>query len=185
MSSAEEWAILERLDRLMTRGEAAEAIECAVSTARLKLAAEAGALMSWETIPLRAYGPELPAMIQSSWVFILRSQGVTGAERHPNSHQRMASYCGSGDLQVSLQTAVQLARQPQWQSNLLSSDRTAPLNQRWVSIPPNTWHQVVPSDDDWVVVSFHTAGDAELIEERPDPADASVTHMRTYLNRAE
>jgi hypothetical protein len=48
------------------------------------------------------------------------------------------------------------------------SDPGAPLERRWISIPKNIWHRpVIPNDGDWVVVSFHTASAAELIEERP------------------
>jgi hypothetical protein len=57
-------------------------------------------VMAWEPIPLSIYGNALPAMIRSSWVFILRAGTNTGAERHPNSHQRMMSFEGSGDMQV-------------------------------------------------------------------------------------
>jgi hypothetical protein len=52
---------------------------------------------------------------------------------------------------------------------------------RWVSIPAGTWHQAVVPDEDWVVVSFHTVPEDELIEERPDRDDAGSTRLRTYL----
>jgi hypothetical protein len=59
-----------------------------------------GKVMAWEPIPLSIYGNALPAMIRSIWVFILRAGTNTGAERHPNSHQRMMSFEGSGDMQI-------------------------------------------------------------------------------------
>jgi hypothetical protein len=40
------------------------------------------------------------AEIRSAWVFVLRAGADTGAEKHPNSHQRMMSFEGSGDLQT-------------------------------------------------------------------------------------
>ena len=56
------------------------------------------------------------------------------------------------------------------------------LEQKWISIPPNVWHQVVvPEGDDWVVVSFHTVPAEDLIEERPEVADPSQTRQRLYL----
>src|SRR5215510_10486808 len=100
INSPAERAILQTLSDLIKRDEAITFIEDAVITAGTKLAADPGALLSWETIPLIVYGPELPGMIRSSWVFILRSCTVTGAERHPNSHQRMVSYRGTGDFQI-------------------------------------------------------------------------------------
>jgi len=39
-----------------------------------------------ESIPLDRYGTQLPQTIESSWVFVLRANVATGAERHPNSH---------------------------------------------------------------------------------------------------
>jgi hypothetical protein len=39
---------------------------------------------------------------------------------------------------------------------------------------------VVP-EEDWVVVSFHTVPEDELIEERPDPDDRALTRRKVYL----
>ena len=180
--SHEELAILKKLDELMERPEAIESLQSAITSAGQKLAADARAPLAWEPIPISVYGPELPGMVRSSWVFILRSRCATGAERHPNSHQRMASYLGSGDFQVSFQTASQTDRLPIWESNHLSSLPAADLSKRWVSIPPNTWHQAVTGEQNWVVVSFHTVPERELIEERLDSEDTSITRMRTYLD---
>jgi hypothetical protein len=174
MNRPDERSLLGVLDRLIRKDEAARFIEWAITAAAARLAADDGALLAWEPIPLGVYGSELPEMILSSWVFILRSGSVTGAERHPNSHQRMASYRGAGDFQIDDGHG--------WQSNFLSSDPAAGLDQKWVSIPANTWHQGVTGEQDWVVVSFHTVAEKELIEERPDLADGETTHIRRYLN---
>jgi hypothetical protein len=173
MNNPDERAILENLNGLMQRDEAALAIKHAISIAGDRLAADNTAGLAWEPLPLNCFGPEMPDFIQSSWVFILRSRSTSGAERHPNSHQRMASYRGAGDFQIH--------DGQQWQSNHLSSEADQELERRWVSIPVNTWHQGVTGDHDWVVVSFHTVPEGELIEERPDPTDDSITHSRTYL----
>jgi hypothetical protein len=82
-----------------------------------KLAQDRAAAMAWEPIPLSVYGESLPAFIRSSWVFVLRAWATTGAERHPNSHQRMMSFRGIGDLQTG--------DDGHWQSNLLISNREA------------------------------------------------------------
>ena len=131
--------------------------------------------MAWEPIPLEVFD-KLPAEIKSSWVFVLRAGTNTGPERHPNSHQRMMSFAGGGDLQTGELDV--------WKSNVLTSDPAAPWEQRWVSIPPNIWHQpVVPNESDWVVVSFHTVPAEELIEERPD--EKGATRQMKYLAKNE
>jgi hypothetical protein len=169
----EERRLLQLLDTLVRRESARAVIDPIVARVEGKLAADPGAVMAWEPVPLAAYGADLPAAIRSSWVFILRAGLATGAERHPNSHQRMMSYRGAGDLPTGLD--------PEWHSHPLVSDPAAPLERRWVSIPPNTWHQAVVPAENWVVVSFHTVPEDELIEERPDPADGGSTRQRRYL----
>jgi hypothetical protein len=139
-----------------------------------KLDADPSALMAWEPVPLAVYSTPLPEGIASSWVFVLRAGAVTGAERHPNSRQRMMSYRGTGDMQVWSDQG--------WQSHLLVSDRRAPLDARWVSIPPETWHQVVVPSRHWAVVSFHTVADTDLIEERPGPTSTNLPVQRRYVS---
>jgi len=129
--------------------------------------------IAWEPIPLSVFGEALPVAIRSSWVFILRAGAITGAERHPNSHQRMMSYRATGDLQTG--------GEGKWQSNPLVSDPAASMEKRWISVPPNVWHQAAVSDRDWVVVSFHTVQAQELIEERPAAEDAGRTRQRHYV----
>jgi hypothetical protein len=48
-------------------------------------------LMAWETVPLRAFADGLPESIRSCWILVIRAGAATGAERHPNSHQRSYS----------------------------------------------------------------------------------------------
>jgi hypothetical protein len=170
---AEEKSLLEALDA-MCRSKATRArIQPIVERVAQKLGQERTASMAWEPIPLEVYGPSLPAAIKSSWVFILRAGATTGAERHPNSHQRMMSYEGRGDMQTG--------GDGHWQSHPLVSDRSADLEERWISIPPKVWHQVVVPDQDWVVVSFHTVPADELIEERPQADHPDRTKQRKYL----
>jgi hypothetical protein len=70
-----------------------------------------------------------------------------------------------------------------WRSNRLISKPAAPLEQRWISIPPNVWHRpVIGKDMDWVVVSFHTVPAEELIEERPGSNSADGTKQMRYLD---
>jgi hypothetical protein len=114
-------------------------------------------------------------MIRSSWIFIIRDRTNSGSERHPNSHQYMMSYRGSGDLQVMIGE--------RWDSNPLVSESGEGIINKWISIPPNTWHQVITSKENWIVVSFHTVAEDELIEERPDPSDTQLTRKRLYLKK--
>jgi hypothetical protein len=165
--------ILEALDLLLREKSVVAQIDPIVSRVEKKLADEHSAVMAWEPIPLAIYGAALPAGIHSSWVFILCGGLATGAERHPNSHQRVAAYRGSGDLQTW--------DDGHWSSNVLVDDANAPLTSRWVSIPTNVWHQAVVTGPDWVVVSFHTVPAEELIEERRDPAHAEQMRQRRYV----
>jgi hypothetical protein len=176
--TAEEISLLEALDTIVGSEEIRAQIYPIVERVRTELVRNENAQMTWEPIPLTIYGGALPAGIRSSWVFVLRGGATTGAERHPNSHQRMMSFEAAGDLQIG--------GEEQWQSNLLVSEPDAPLERRWISIPQNIWHQVVvPEGPDWVVVSFHSVPAEELIEERPDSDDPGGTKQMRYLGLKE
>jgi hypothetical protein len=180
--TAEERSLLEALDAIVGSEEIRAQIYPIVERVRTKLARDEKARMTWEPIPLAIYAGALPSGIRSSWVFMLRRGATTGAEPHPNSHQRVMSFEAAGDLQVGAGLAD--AGEEKWQSNLLVSDSDAPLERRWISIPRNVWHQVVvPEGPDWVVVSFHTIPAEELIEERPDSSDPGGTKRMQYLGR--
>jgi hypothetical protein len=176
----EERSLLEALDAIVESEKIRVQIYPIVERVRTELMRNGKAQMTWEPIPLTIFGGALPSGIRSSWVFVLRGGATTGAERHPNSHQRMTSFQAAGDLQVRARLAD--GSEGQWQSNLLVSEPGAPLERRWISIPRNVWHQVVvPEGPDWVVVSFHTVPAEELIEERPDSADPGGTKQMRYL----
>ena len=170
----EERSRLEALDTALRSESVREHIRSVVARVRDQLARKKDALMSWEPFPLEVLTARLPAEIRSAWVFVLRAGANAGAERHPNSHQRMMSFEGTGDLQTG--------EPGKWQSNVLVSDQNAPLEQRWISIPTNVWHRpVIDAAAAWVVVSFHTVPAEELIEERPDESRDAGTKQMTYL----
>ena len=172
----EERSRLEALDAALRSKTAREHIRCIVLRVREELARKKDALMSWEPFPLDVLATTLPPEIRSAWVFVLRAGADTGTEKHPNSHQRMMSFEGSGDLQTG--------EPGKWESNVLVSDPDAPLEQRWISIPTNVWHRpVVNIEGDWAVVSFHTVPAEELIEERPDDSRAAGTRQKKYLGK--
>jgi hypothetical protein len=175
--SDSERAILETLDAAARTPGAASALRPIGERVVATLARGPKEIEAWDAVPLELYGAGLPAEIRSSWIFILRRGVTTGAERHPNSRQRMVTLSGGGDFQVH--------DGKHWVSHRLSSDPRAPLEERWLSIPPDTWHQGVVGEEDWLVLSFHTVPAEELIEERPDPADPdpfrpSRTRRRRY-----
>ena len=88
----------------------------------------------------------------------------------------MMTLQGSGDMRVRADAASS-----RWESNVLVSDPSAPLERRWISIPPNVWHRpVVGRDGDWVVISFHTVPTEELIEEKLDESGAG-TKQKKYV----
>ena len=117
--SPQEQLLLESLDALLQSDAVRAGIDPIVERVQRKLAQDRAAAMAWEPIPLSIYGESLPAVIRSSWVFILQAWATTGAERHPNSHQRMMSFRGIGDLQTG--------DDGHWRSNLLISNREAAL----------------------------------------------------------
>ena len=92
----------------------------------------------------------------------------------------MMTLHGSGDMRVRADAASST-----WESNVLVSEPSAPLERRWISIPPNVWHRpVVARDADWVVISFHTVPAEELIEEKLDESGAG-TKQKKYVEGRE
>ena len=172
----EERSRLETLDTALRSDSVREHIRSVVVRVREQLARRKDALMCWEPIPLDLIATTLPPEIRSAWVFVLRAGANTGAEKHPNSHQRMMSFEGSGDFQTG--------EPGKWDSNVLVSDPDAPLERRWISIPPNVWHRpLIDAEADWAVVSFHTVRAEDLIEERPDDSREAGTRQMKYLGK--
>jgi hypothetical protein len=172
----EERTRLESIDTILQSENVREQIRPIIERVRAELARNNETVMTWEPIPLTVFGRALPREIRSAWVFVLRAGVDTGAERHPNSHQRMMTFEGSGDMQTG--------EPGRWESNVLISDSKASLEQRWISIPQNAWHRpVVGKDADWTVISFHTVPAEELIEEKPDEGAKDRTKQTKYLQR--
>ena len=179
--TADERSRLEALDAVVRSNEVHEKIEPVVDRVCAALAQQPEAVMTWEPILLETFGQGLPSEIRSGWVFVLRAGADTGAERHPNSHQRMMTLHGTGDMRVRAlhsESSTGPASSP-WRSNVLVSEPSAPLEQRWISIPPNVWHRpVVGKDADWAVVSFHTVPAEELIEEKLDEVGGGMKQKK-------
>jgi hypothetical protein len=164
--------ILESLDREIRAPRAAAFLSDLTAEVKAVLKTDPNARLAWRSVPLEIYD-RLPGGIASSWVFVLRAGCSSGAERHPNSIQRVMSYQGSADMRTW--------DGKRWVSNLLRSETSQPLENRWLSIPTNVWHRPVMGDVDWAVVSFHTASDDALIEglplddEQPDRGSRAAT----------
>src|SRR5205807_9182296 len=112
-------------------------VQTVVDRVRAELARNTEAVMAWEPIPLETFARGLPQGIRSGWIFILRAGADTGPERHPNSHQRMMTLEGSGDMRTerieSEKEDLRIKKEEkgiEWQSNLLISDPDAPLERR-------------------------------------------------------
>ena len=164
---------LQVLDAIIRQKSVSTMIDSIVLRVEQKLTQDPETVLAWEPIPLVIYGQIFPEIIRSSWVFVIHAQANTGAERHPNSHQRMMSYRGSGDIQIW--------NGQRWCSNHLVSDSDTQIENRWISIPPYTWHRAVVAEENWVVVSFQTVSEDKLIEERPDATDTELIRQRRYL----
>jgi hypothetical protein len=58
-------------------------IDSIVARVEEKLRERPDDVLAWEPIPLDLYTAPLLETIRSSWVFVLRANTTTGAERHP------------------------------------------------------------------------------------------------------
>ena len=170
---ASELKILRTLDGLVSKRRVRVQLDGAASRLVNLLQEDEECMLAWEPVPLSLYGASVPAEIRSSWVFVPRANTESGAERHPNSIQRVMSCRGGADMQTR--------PNGEWVSQPLPSDASGPLEKRWLSIPAGVWHQGVMGPDHWVVVSFHTVPADELIEERPS-VEGPGTRRRRYLN---
>jgi hypothetical protein len=136
------------------------------------LAASEKRPQAWEPVSLTLFGPALPGIIKSCWVFVLRAGATFGAERHPNSHQRTVALRGSALFEVLPKDS--------WLPRPIDAASPDPVNGRWLSIPANTWHRIKVGPQNLVSCSFHTVPANELIEETPVAEDLSVTLKKLY-----
>ena len=112
-----------------------------------------------ETIPLSVFGGKLPKEINLCRLFILKANTKSKIERHTNSYQRTLTLYGEGDTKI-LENSM-------WKSNVRKSSGGS-MEDRWLSVPENTWHQPIALSSDWVTVTFHTASESGIIDEYKD-----------------
>ena len=116
-----ELKIFEILDSMIRQEHAITILDSIVTRVEHKLILEPEALLAWEPVLLSTYGGKLPDIVHSSWAFILKAKATTEAERHPNSHQRMISYRGSGDLQIwNVKDGAQISLLARWITKSIS-----------------------------------------------------------------
>ncbi len=152
-----EQAFLRKLEGVLERQPARIAIDAAISEAKRQLDADRQRQAGTVQVPLSEYGQSLPPNIKSCRVFVLGAGREFHTERHPNSHQRVLSLEGTGKIRVF--------EKPTPRDVSLRSDMHGPLERRWASLSENIWHQPVSGNEDWVVLTFHTASEMELIDE--------------------
>lgn len=99
-------------------------------------------------------------------VFILRAGcKMPNPEIHRNSIQRLVSFTGkgaihsasSGGVDMTFKACAISSPTPNAQMNIESA---------WDVVPENTWHFPVADDsEDWFTVTFHSASEADIIDE--------------------
>jgi len=155
--TSEERKIIDQLDALVFKKEALQEIESLAKHLFKQLQTKPAAAFMRAELPLALFGKTLPHDIKSSNVYVIRPSVSSGLERHPNSHQRSLALAGEGVFELGTGSP---------QSHSIGNRATATAAERWVSIPPNIWHQAVAAGNYWTVVTFHTALDQEIINER-------------------
>ena len=151
---------LRKIEVLLESKSAQFVIDKAVLETKAMLDADSERLTAAVQVSLSVFGDSLPPEIKSCRVFALRAGLGSRTECHPNSHQRVLSLEGTGEIRVFDDSAPY--------SVSLRSDMGGPLELRWGSLQENIWHQPVAGMENWVVLTFHTASEAELIDEYKD-----------------
>ena len=149
--------ITEQLDALVFQKDVLPEIESLATRLSDQLQASPDGAFVRAELPLALFGKSLPADIQSGNVYVIRPSVSSGLERHPNSHQRSMAFAGEGVFQLGIGSPA---------SHTINIHSSSSAAERWVSIPPNTWHQAIASIDYWTVVTFHTASAPDIINER-------------------
>jgi hypothetical protein len=163
---------LTELQTLASNESVTRALSPVIARVERALAAGPEEPQAWEPVPLETFGAALPDAIESCWIFLLRSRGRFGAERHPNSHQRSLALRGSATFE--------LREGAEWVRHTVAAPESAVRGERAISIPAGTWHRIEIGPENFLSLSFHTVPARELIEETPVGDDLAVTRKRLY-----
>ncbi len=147
----------EMVSRLVGSEAMAPVLEKARAHAFEALRSDPTRLAGAISIPVDAFGAELPGELKSCRLSIMRGGAAYHVERHPNAVQYVYSLEHSGVICVLDGT--------RWETSPLVSDVSAPLSRRWHVVPANTWHQPIPGAEDWAVLGFHSVSAAALVDD--------------------
>lgn len=150
-----ELRLIEDLDALLSLEPIAKEIEKFRHTVRSALVS--GESFEHVTVPLEVFQGRLPELYKSVRVFGIRREKEFPRERHLNSHQRVRSLEGEGEMLVYFGNEAQSFR--------LSSAEGLPLWDKWVSVPKSIWHRIIGRSSIWVGMAFHTTPIDMLIDE--------------------
>jgi hypothetical protein len=133
---------LAALDALVEHSH--EVLDAASMKARAML--EHGEEFGWEFV---LPGP-FPDGIASAGVFVLPARSRPTPHRHPNSIQHMRRLSGEARVRLTLGDEVM--------------DRSVDTDEPWVVIAADATHDIHVGDREFVVISFHTVAQEELLE---------------------
>lgn len=153
-----ELKIISFLNEVLGNKSIRKIIDLAVSRAKEKFAQNTAPSIT-ETIPLSIFGNRLPKEINLCRLFILKANTKSKIERHTNSYQRTFTLYGEGNTKILGNNA--------WKSNVRKNSGSS-VEDRWLSVPENTWHQPIALSADWITITFHTASESEIIDEYKD-----------------
>lgn len=162
--TGDELQLLSTLDSLVFQPDALATIEQLANELTQQLQSKPTAAFARAELAISLFGAALPAEAKSSNVYVIRPGVSSGIERHPNSHQHSMSLRGEGTFALGLAGERCEHR--------LQGKASGAIARRWVSIPPQTWHEAIAGSGLWTVVTFHTAPDREIINERLSPPGA-------------
>ena len=151
----DELKIISSLDKTLEDESIRKTIDLALSRAKERFTQNTVPSMT-ETIPLSVFGDKLPNEINLCRLFILKANTKSKIERHTNSYQRTYTLCGKGDTKIFENNA--------WKLNVRKSSGSS-IEDKWLSVPENTWHQPISFSDDWITITFHTASEREIVDE--------------------
>ena len=148
-------SIISTLDDILKDESIRKIIDMILSKAKEKIS-QSTSISITETIPLSVFDDKLPKEINLCRLFILKANTKSKIERHANSFQRTFTLLGEGDTRV-LENNI-------WKSNIRKSKGTS-IEERWLSVPKNTWHEPIALSSDWATITFHTASESEILDE--------------------
>jgi hypothetical protein len=111
---------------------------------------------------------EQQGMVNLCRVFILRAGcKMPRPEIHRNSIQRLVSFKGKGTIFSATPGGIDMTFNGH---QIVSPDNNdSSIEKNWDVVPINTWHFPVAGEkEDWFTVTFHSASEADIIDEYSD-----------------